>query len=56
MNLRSAQENISREIYEGCLIVKEQCIFWADDALKKEDLTYAGSYIKALNLKWRKIE
>lgn len=56
MNLRPAQENYSREIFNACLFVEEECIFWADDALDKEDLNHAGSFIKALNLKWRKID
>lgn len=55
MNLRPAQENFDRFIYGGTLLVKDECIFWADDALKEESLSYEGSYIKALNLKWRKI-
>ena len=55
MNLRPAQENVSRYIYGGTLLVKDECIFWADDALEEENLSYEGSYIKALNLKWRKI-
>ena len=55
MNLRPAQENYSREIFSACLFVENECVFWADDALEKEDLNYTGSYIKALNLKWRKI-
>lgn len=55
MNLRPAQENHSREIFSACLFVENECIFWADDTLDKEDLDYIGSYIKALNLKWRKI-
>lgn len=56
MNLRPAQESCSREIFSACLFVKDECIFWADDALDKEDLNYTGSFIKALNLKWRKID
>jgi hypothetical protein len=56
MNLRPALENYSREIFSACLFVEDECIFWADDALDKEDLNYTGSFIKALNLKWRKID
>ena len=55
MNLRPAQENFDRFIYGGTLLVKDECIFWADDTLEEENLSYEGSYIKALNLKWRKI-
>ncbi|BBF43781.1 hypothetical protein lbkm_2469 [Lachnospiraceae bacterium KM106-2] len=57
MNLRPAQENYSNEIYSACLIVGEnQEIFWADEYQEKVDMSYEGSYIKALNLKWRKIK
>lgn len=55
LNLRPSGENYTPELYEGCLIVKDACIFWADSCLEEEDLTYTGSYIKALNLKWRKM-
>lgn len=55
MNLRPAQENYSREIFSACLFVEDECIYWADDALDKENLNYTGSFIKALNLKWRRI-
>lgn len=57
MNLRPALENYSNEFYSACLIVEENLnIFWADDDLEKVDMTYEGSYIRALNLKWRKIK
>lgn len=55
MNLRPPGENCSREIYGGCLLIKDECIYWADDCLKEEDMNYQGTFIKALNLKWRKI-
>lgn len=55
MNLRPPQENFSREIYFGCLLVKDECIYWLDDNLEEEDMNYQGTFIKALNLKWRKI-
>lgn len=55
MNLRPPQELYFRQLFEGCLIVKDQCIYWANAYLKEEDLTYEGSYVKVLNLKWRKI-
>lgn len=42
-------------IFQATLIVNNNMIFWADDHLDKEDLTYEGSYIKALNLKWRDV-
>lgn len=50
MNLRPTQENRCRDIYCASLLVKDESIFWEEEAFNQE-----GSYIKALNLKWRKI-
>ena len=50
-----AGENCSREILEGSLIVEDESVFWSDCYMESIDLTYEGSMIKALNLKWRKI-
>ena len=56
LNLRAPAENHSREIYDATLIIKDESVFWADDILDNEDMNYAGTYIKAMNLKWRKIK
>lgn len=56
LNLRPHRENCPRELYNATLLVKDNMIFWADDKLENEDLDYQYSYIKAINLKWRKIE
>ena len=50
-----AGENCSREILEGSLIVEDESVFCSDCYMESIDLTYEGSMIKALNLKWRKI-
>jgi len=55
MHISPAEDNRSRELSAGCLIVKDECVFWADNYLEKEDLNYEYSYIKAYNLKWKKI-
>lgn len=55
LNLRAPLENYSREIYGATLLIRDESVFWADDELEVEDLSYPGTYIKALNLKWRKI-
>jgi len=55
LNLRGLGENRTREIYAATLIVNDESVFWADDELENEDYNYKGTYIKALNLKWRKI-
>lgn len=55
VNIRPAQENYSREIFEATLRVRDESVLWADWYMEEEDLSFDGSYIKALNLKWRKI-
>lgn len=55
LNLRPPAENYTSEIYGATLIVNNETIFWADDVMEKENFDYKGTYIKALNLKWRKI-
>jgi hypothetical protein len=52
MNIRPAKDNFDRYIYSDCLIVKDECIFWADEHLEDEDLNYEYSFIKVFNLKW----
>lgn len=55
INLRPPKENRSREIYEATLMIQNETVLWADWYMETEDLSHDGSYIKALNLKWRKI-
>lgn len=55
LKIRPAAENYSRDILEASLIVEDESIFWADSYMEKPDLSYDGSIIKALNLKWRKV-
>ncbi len=50
-----ATENYSNELLCASLIVENECIFWADTIMEKPDLTYEGTIIKALSLKWRKL-
>lgn len=56
LHLKPYSENYCREIYDSTLLVKDESIYWADNKLEQEDLNYQGTYIKALNLKWRKIK
>lgn len=55
INIRPAAENYSPEIYDATLLVKDQAVFWADSYMEEEDLSYDGTYIKALSMKYRKI-
>ena len=56
MNLHGFGENHTREIYEGTLLIQDESVYWADGFLQEEDMNYRGTWIKALNLKWRKID
>lgn len=55
LHLQPAGESLSRELLEACLLVREETVFWADAALKQEQLDREHNYIKALNLKWRRV-
>lgn len=55
INIRPPKENCDRYIYDATMIVENETVFWADSYMEKVDLSYDGSYIKALSLKWRKI-
>lgn len=54
MHIRPPEDNTTRELLSGCLLVYEESVYWADEALQKEDLSYHGSYVKAYSLKWKK--
>lgn len=49
-------ENYSRELFEASLIVENESVFWADAYMEHADETYSGSMIRALCLKWRKVQ
>ena len=55
INIRPSGENYFREIMDATLLIQDETVFWADQYMEQEDLAYDGSFIKALNLKWRKI-
>ena len=55
VNIRPAKENCSREIFEATILVRDKTVLWADWHMEQEDLSFDGSYIKALSLKWRKM-
>lgn len=56
VNIRPPKENYTRDILEASILVQNETVLWADWYMEHEDLSFDGSYIKALNLKWRKIE
>lgn len=56
MNLWGFAENHSREIYDATLLICDESVFWADDRLETENMDYQGTWIKALNLKWKKLQ
>jgi hypothetical protein len=55
LNIRPAKENYDRYIYEATMLVENETVFWTDRYMENEDISHNGSYIKAMNLKWRKI-
>lgn len=55
LNIRPPKQNCNRHIYDATMLVENETVFWADEHMEKEVLPYEGSYIKAMNLKWRKI-
>ncbi len=56
VNLRPPTENMMSDIFGASLLVENETIFWADEYIEKEDFHYEGNFIKALNLKWKKLE
>lgn len=55
MNLRAFGENYSREIYDATLNVNDETVYWADGETTPDNDHFNGTWIKALNLKWKKI-
>lgn len=55
MNLRGFDENYSREIYDATLHVSDETVYWADGETTPDNDQFHGTWIKALNLKWKKI-
>lgn len=56
MKIVLPKENYSTEILSATLYVDEEGVFWADNYMEKPNITYDGSIIRALSLKWKKIE
>ena len=54
-NIRPPMENQSLEIFEGSLIVNDDCtVFWADEVVKNGAPNDETTWIKAMDLRWRK--
>lgn len=56
MNLRPAQDGYDSIIFSASIIIKDETIFFCDDEMQIEDLSYKGTCIKALGLRWRQID
>ncbi len=50
------KENYSSDILSATLYVDEAGVFWADSYMENPDLSYDGSVIRSLSLKWKKLE
>lgn len=55
MNLQSFGENCSREIYEATFHVTEEMVYWADGETEPNNIQFNGTWVKALNCKWKRI-
>ncbi len=49
-------ENYSSEILSATLHVDEDGVFWADEYMEKPDMSYEGCIIRALSVKWKKLD
>jgi len=56
INIRPIEDDYSNDIYSATLMIQDESVFWADCYMENEDLSYDGTYIKALSIKWRKIK
>lgn len=56
MNLQSFAENCSREIYDATFSVIDETVYWADGETTSDDFQFSGTWIKALNCKWKNAE
>lgn len=56
MNLQPFAENYSREIYDATFSVIDETVYWADGETTPDNFQFNGTWIKALNCKWKKIE
>ena len=50
-----AGESYMSEILSATLEVNDDGVFWADTYMEKPDMSYEGSIIRSLSLKWRKL-
>lgn len=68
IHIKPAKENCYNYIYDATMYVNDEIIYWTDEFMelenmvcnensikKLENISYEGNFIKALNLKWRKI-
>lgn len=53
LNLRPAKDNYTSNIYNAAIIVKDETIYFCDQYMEAEDLTYEGTWIKSFGLRWR---
>lgn len=45
----------TREIFDATLHVSDETVYWADGETTPDNDQFHGTWIKALNLKWKKI-
>lgn len=56
MHLRPTPDNYVSSIYCASMIIKDEAIFFCDADMDSEELSYEGTWIKALSLRWRQLK
>ena len=51
-----SKENYGLGISSATLHIDEEGVFWADCYMERPDMSYDGSIIRSLSLKWKKLE
>ena len=50
------KENYASDILSATLHLDDDGVFWADEYMETPDMAYEGSIIRALSLKWKKLD
>lgn len=56
MNLQPFAENRTRYIYDATFSIIDETVYWADGQTTPDNYQFNGTWIKALNCKWKKVE
>ena len=56
LKIAPSKENYGLGISSATLHIDEEGVFWADCYMERPDMSYDGSIIRSLSLKWKKLE